>query len=105
MGHTTRRIFLIQVAAAGSALTATQVHAQAAVKNDEKDPQSVALGFTLDTAKVDAKKYPKHANEQKCSNCQLFAGKAGDEWGACPIYGNKLVFHNGWCSAYLKKAG
>jgi hypothetical protein len=95
----------MRVAAAGSVLAATQVRAQTTAKVDEKDPQSVALGFALDSTKVDGKKYPKHTNDQKCSNCQLFGGKAGDEWGACPIYGGKQVFHNGWCSAYIKKAG
>jgi hypothetical protein len=108
MSQTTRRIFLMQVAAAGSALTATQVRAQAqapapAVKNLENDPLSIQMGFTYDSTKADGKKYPKHTNDQTCANCQLFGGKAGDEWGPCPIYGGKLVFHKGWCSAHLKK--
>jgi hypothetical protein len=103
MGQNSRRIFLMQVAATSSALVALQARAQAPAKVDEKDPQSVALGFSLDSTKVDAKKYPKHANDQSCANCQLFTGKAGDEWGPCPIYGGKLVFNKGWCSAYIKK--
>lgn len=103
MKSTNRRSFMLQVAAAGSTLAvATQVQAQA--KLDEKDPQAVALSYVHDTTKVDAKKHPKHANEQKCSNCALFQGKAGDAWGGCPLFGAKQVNANGWCSAWAKKA-
>ena len=34
-----------------------------------------------DTAKADAKKYPKHTKDQKCSNCALYQGKAADVAG------------------------
>ena len=71
---------------------------------DEKDAQAAALGYAADTTKVDAKKFPKHANEQKCSNCQLFAGKAADKAGPCPLFAGKQVSAGGWCSAYVKKA-
>ena len=98
----TRRVFLMQVAAAGGAATlAGTVQAQAKV--DEKDAQAAALGYVADTAKADAKKYPKHTKDQKCSNCALFQGKAGDAWGGCGIFGTKQVAANGWCSAYAKK--
>jgi len=103
MSHSNRRTFLLQVAAAGSALAAAQAQAQAA-KVDEKDPQAVGLGYVHDTTKADAKKFPKHANDQKCSNCALFQGKAGDAWGGCPLFGTKQVAANGWCSAWAKKA-
>ena len=43
MSNSNRRTFLLQVAAAGSALAAAQAQAQAA-KVDEKDPQAVGLG-------------------------------------------------------------
>jgi len=103
MSNSNRRTFLLQVAAAGSALAAAQAQAQAA-KVDEKDPQAVGLGYVHDTTKADAKKFPKHANDQKCSNCALFQGKAGDAWGGCPLFGTKQVAANGWCSAWAKKA-
>lgn len=102
MSQNSRRTFLLQVAAAGTALAATQAHAQA--KLDEKDPQAVGLGYVADTKKADAKKYPKHTAEQKCSNCALFQGKAGDAAGGCPLFGAKQVAGAGWCSAWAKKA-
>lgn len=102
MSQNSRRTFLLQVAAAGTALAASQAHAQA--KLDEKDPQAVGLGYVADTKKADAKKYPKHTAEQKCSNCALFQGKAGDAAGGCPLFGTKQVAAAGWCSAWAKKA-
>ena len=102
MSNTNRRTFLMQVAAGTTAVVASQAMAQAKV--DEKDPQAVALGYVADTTKVDAKKYPKHAAAQKCSNCQLFAGKATDASGPCALFPGKQVAGNGWCSAYAKKA-
>jgi hypothetical protein len=97
-----RRIFIFQAITASTALLTTQAMAQA--KLDEKDPQAVALGYLSDTTKVDAKKYPKHAATQKCSNCQLYAGKPADAAGPCPLFAGKQVAGNGWCSAYAKKA-
>jgi hypothetical protein len=79
-----------------------QAHAQAKV--DEKDAQAVALGYVADTTKADAKKFPKHAATQKCSNCQLYTGAANAKSGPCSIFPGKQVAANGWCSAYVKKA-
>ena len=103
MNSNARRTFLIQLAACSSALPAVSF-AQAAQKVEETDPQAVALGYKKDTTKVDAKKFSKHSNAEKCSNCQLFQGKAGDASGPCPIFGGKIVEANGWCSAWVKKA-
>lgn len=97
-----RRVFLMQVAAAGTALAASQAHAQA--KLDEKDPQAVGLGYVADTTKADGKKFPKHAADQKCNNCGLYQGKATDAFGGCPLFGTKQVAGGGWCSAWVKKA-
>ena len=97
-----RRVFMLQLAA-GSAVLATGA-AQAQAKLDEGDAQATAVGYKHDTTKVDAKKYPKHDKAQKCSNCQLFQGKAADAWGGCPLFGAKQVAGAGWCSAYAKKA-
>ena len=102
MSSSNRRIFLIQVAACGSALTAAVAQAQAA-KVDEKDPQAVALGYVADTAKADKKKFPNHANDQKCNNCALYQGKPADVAGGCPLFGTKQVASGGWCSAWAKK--
>ncbi|ODV42673.1 iron permease [Cupriavidus sp. UYMMa02A] len=103
---TTRRTFLKGVSGVATvALAGVQIPARAqAAKLDEADPQAVSLGYKHDTTKVDKAKFPKHEASQKCSNCQLFQGKAGDAWGPCPIFGGKQVAANGWCSAYVKKA-
>ncbi len=103
MSHTNRRVFLMQVAAAGSVLAAARAEAQA-VKVDPKEPQAVALGYVVDTTKADQKKFPKHANDQKCSNCALYQGKATDAAAGCPLFGTKHVVAAGWCSAWAKKA-
>lgn len=102
MSSTTRRVFMMTLAATGGALGVSHVSAQ--TKLDEKDPQAAALGYVADTAKVDAKKYPKHAKDQKCSNCGLYQGKAADAWGGCPLFAGKQVAGPGWCSAWVKKA-
>jgi hypothetical protein len=102
MSNTNRRVFLMQVAAAGSAIVATGAQAQAA-KVDEKEPQAVALGYVVDTNKADQKKFPKHTKDQKCSNCALYQGKPADASGGCPLFGVKHVVPNGWCSAWAKK--
>jgi hypothetical protein len=103
----TRRTFLMQVAASGTALAALQAHTPVqaqAVKVDEKDPQAVALGYVADTAKADKKKFPKHSADQRCGNCALYQGKASDTMGGCPLFGTKVVTTVGWCSAWAKKA-
>lgn len=106
MSQTNRRVFMMQVAAAGgTALVGGAALAQTAPMVNEKDPQAVALGYSADTSKVDAKKYPKHAATQQCSNCQLFVGKPTDAAGGCGIFAGKAVAAKGWCSAYVKKAG
>ncbi len=98
-----RRVFMMQVAAGGTVLAATAAQAQAPMV-DEKDPQATALGYAKDSTKVDAKKFPKHKNDQLCSNCQLFAGKPADAAGPCPLFAGKQVAGKGWCSAWVKKA-
>ncbi len=99
---TNRRVFMMTLAAGSSVLAATAARAQ--TKLDEKDPQAVALGYVADTTKADAKKFPKHSNDQKCTNCQLFQGKATDATGGCPLFAGKVVAGPGWCSAWVKKA-
>ncbi len=101
--HTPRRTFLMTVAAGGATLAAAPARAQ--VKLDEKDPQAVALGYLHDATKVDAKKQPKYAAGQVCSNCALYAGKPADAWAACPLFAGKQVAGKGWCNAWAKKAG
>lgn len=102
MNKTSRRTFMLTLAAGSSALAATSAQAQAKV--DEKDPTAVALGYVADTAKADQKKYPKHEASQKCGNCQLFQGKAGASDGPCPLFPGKTVAANGWCASWVKKS-
>ena len=105
MSPSNRRVFMLQVAAGSSALAlANLAHAQAAPMVNEKDAQAVSLGYAADTTKVDAKKFPKHAATQMCSNCALYTGKAGEASGPCGIFPGKQVAAKGWCSAYAKKA-
>ena len=49
---------------------------------DEKDAQAVALGYVADAKRVDAKKYPKFAAGQNCTNCALYQGKPTDKAAA-----------------------
>jgi hypothetical protein len=102
MSLSNRRVFIMQVVAGTSALAAAGA-ATAQARLEENDPQAVALGYKHDTTKVDRAKFPKHTNDQKCTNCQLYQGKATDPWGGCPLFGAKQVNGNGWCSAWAKK--
>ena len=95
-----RRVFMLTLAATGAGL-ATSAQAQAMV--DEKDAQAAALGYVADAKRVDAKKFPKFAAGQLCSNCALYQGKAADKAGGCPLFGAKQVAGPGWCSAWAKK--
>jgi hypothetical protein len=101
-----RRVILISLSSAAAASAAgLPVFAFGAMqKVDPKDAQAVSLGYTEDTTKADAKKFPKHDNTQMCSTCQFF--QASQESGGvapCTIFGGKGVASKGWCSAWVKK--
>ena len=98
-----RREFVIQLSLGGSALVAGQAFAQAPMLA-ETDATAGALGYKADTTKVDAAKFPKHADAQLCNNCTLYQGKATDAAGGCPLFAGKQVAGKGWCSAWAKKA-
>ena len=100
---TNRREFVINISVGSSALFAGQAFAQAPMLA-ETDAQAVALGYKADTTKVDAKKFPKHAPTQLCTNCALYQGKATDAAAGCPLFAGKQVAGKGWCSAWAKKA-
>jgi hypothetical protein len=103
MSQSNRRVFLMQVAAAGTALAAAS-QAQAQAKLDEKSDEAKKYAYHADTNKVDAKVNTTHKKEQKCNNCALYQGKATDPWGGCPLFGAKQVAGGGWCKAWAKKA-
>lgn len=102
-----RRKFLLSLAASTGVPTMFGSRALAQtpppVRLEESDPVGMAMGFKLDTTKVDGKKYPQHRVDQICSGCALYQEKAGDTWGPCTTFGNKLVPAAGWCLAYVKK--
>ena len=99
----TRRQFLIMSAAGAATLSLNNLpQAQAMVA--ETDPQAQGLGYKADTTKADTKKFPKHTNDQKCSNCALYQGKAGAATGGCSLFAGKQVAAAGWCSDWAKKA-
>lgn len=101
----TRRIFLLQLAATGSAaLAATPVPSGAPAAVNEKDATASALGYVSENSRVDKKQFPKFTADQKCGNCALYQGKASDSAGNCPIFAGKLVAAGGWCSSWVKKA-
>lgn len=78
-----------------------------AAKLEESDPTAVALGYVHDATKTDTAKFPKRkgpeGEKQFCDNCSLYAGKEGEEWGGCSIFGGKLVNAKGWCNAWVPK--
>lgn len=97
-----RRAFVIGLAASSACVMSTRVTAQLALV-DEKDPQAIALGYVADATRVDAKRFPKYAAGQVCSNCALYQAKTGDAAGNCPLFASKQVAAKGWCSAWAKK--
>lgn len=97
---TTRRTFLMTLSA-GTAGLGGNAFAQALV--DEKSPQAAALGYVSDATRADAKKFPKYAAGQMCSNCALYQGQPTDAAAACPLYAGQKVAAKAWCSAWNKK--
>ncbi len=96
-----RRVFLMSVAACGAAVS-TGARAQPKPV-DEKEPQAVAMSYVTDAKRVDAKKQPKYAAGQLCSNCMFYQGKATDATAPCPMFAGRPVAGKGWCNAYVKK--
>ncbi|MBC7941713.1 MAG: high-potential iron-sulfur protein [Chitinophagaceae bacterium] len=102
---TSRRRFIQIVPVAGATLlVARTALAQAPQLVNEKDPQSVALGYVADATKADKAKYKNYAAGQLCTNCALYQGKPTDAVAPCPLFAGKVVAGKGWCSAYAKKA-
>ena len=100
--QSSRRQFMIYTTAGLASMTlASQAQAQAML--GEAEPTAVALGYKADAKTVEKAKFPKYADGQLCSNCQLYASKSADA-GTCTIFPGKLVACPGWCNAYIKKA-
>ena len=99
MKHLNRRNFIgtaATVALSPALLFASRsVGAADMPRVDPEDAQAKALSYT-------------HASpnpETLCSNCRLYTGAADSEWGGCTIFPGKVVAADGWCSAWVKKAG
>jgi len=62
------------------------------------DPQAKALHYTPDSSK----------EGQSCSNCQLYTGTAGEDYGPCAIFSYRvapsgqqiMVSATGWCRSW-----
>jgi hypothetical protein len=104
-----RRHFLYKLAATATAPVALggRLLAQETPppeKLEETDPVAIALGYKMDTTKVDQTKYPQHKPEQICADCALVTpGSPDGEFIPCTAFQNKLVARKGWCMAYVKK--
>ena len=64
-------------------------------KVDPDDPQAKGLSYVHQSPKPDS----------LCANCMLYTGGADSEWGPCAVFPGKLVAADGWCSAWVRKAG
>ncbi len=98
-----RRRFLTGMAATvtmGGFVTA-RVSAEDLPKVSEDDPTAKALGYVHDAAKADA---TLRKDDSNCSNCQLYQGAEGSQWGACAIFPGKAVAAEGWCKSWVVKA-
>jgi hypothetical protein len=98
-----RRFMILAGTVASTTVLPAESRADAPVLS-ESDPTAQALGYKTDVSKVDKAKFPRYQAGQTCANCQLYQGKPGSPMGPCTTYGGKLVYANGWCNAYVKKA-
>src|ERR1700712_2631137 len=101
---------MLKAALMGSAvlpLVLRSQRAQAAAQPllDVNDPVGKSLGYTPESAKVNAAENPTHKPDQKCGNCVQFQGKAGDKQGACNLFPGKDVLGAGWCKVWAQKPG
>ena len=96
---------LASIAVVGEVAAQAKPAAKPLVMIDVNDPQAKALGYVLDTAKVDAKANPMHKLEQHCGNCIQWQGKVTDATAPCAIFAGKGVVNKGWCKVWAKKPG
>lgn len=77
------------------------IHADDLPNVSEDDPVVVSLKYVHDASKSS----DRSNTDALCSNCQLYTGGVGSEWGPCSIFPGKSVNANGWCTAWVKKSG
>jgi hypothetical protein len=68
-------------------------------KLSESDPYAKSMGFRLRSEEVDKAKYKRWTAEQQCSKCQLWGGKAGDEYAECSFF-ERYTPSGGWCKNF-----
>ncbi|TVQ30257.1 MAG: hypothetical protein EA370_13865 [Wenzhouxiangella sp.] len=72
---------------------------------DPEGPQAKALGYVHHYDEVDQERWPRYQAGQICANCQLAQGDLTADWMGCSIFPGKLVAHDGWCNAWVQRAG
>lgn len=74
------------------------------------DPQAKALNYVEDAT---ANSPAGRQNHQFCSNCQIYTGAPGAEWGPCAIFSYRnhpetrtpfVVSAKGWCDGWAPRA-
>ena len=64
---------------------------------------AATLGYTEDTAMVDAQRFPTHKSGQRCADCKYFQANADTHYAPCLLYPGNAVNANGWCAGYVAK--
>ncbi|MGY6552962.1 MAG: high-potential iron-sulfur protein [Wenzhouxiangella sp.] len=72
---------------------------------DLNDPTAQALGYQHDASLVDPQQFPQFRPGNLCSNCALYTGQEGAEWGPCGLFPGKAVNVDGWCNAWAPRRG
>lgn len=101
--HLSRRIFLRNLAVAGSAGSVMMIDpalGQDLPKLALDDPLAVGLQYVEDATTSSA---PNYQAGQTCANCMQIQGNDGDAYRPCAIVPGKLVAAAGWCSAWVAK--
>lgn len=97
MSKFNRRSFLKLSSASviGVTLGGISLKSYAAEKLDPEDPTAKALKYV----------HKSEMSDKNCANCTHIQAGDDPEWKPCALFPNKLVNNNGWCSAWMKKAG
>ncbi len=72
---------------------------------DPESAQAKALGYVHHYEDVDTERWPRFQAGQICSNCQLAQGDLSADWMGCAIFPGKKVANEGWCNAWVQRAG
>jgi hypothetical protein len=97
-----RRVFLIRALSITAAASCSgAVLAQTAVDPmlGEDEVKAQEYGYKADTVSVDQTKFPQHTVKQTCAGCEMYIDGPNNV-GACPLFQNRKVAANGWCSAF-----